>query len=160
MRSLLIRGLGPLGLMLGAVACGGGGTGAVSSPHAIETRGPTAVVATATSSACPADAGLPVGTKDHGAAVAADSTILLTAEDSFFAPTCETGVTAGTVSIKLRNAGSALHNFSVPGQSIDVDVAPGTVVTITVTKGAQPLQFFCKYHRISGMVGVLLSGPS
>lgn len=159
MRSLLIWGLGPLGLMLGAVACGGGGTGAASSPHVIETRGPAAVAATATSAACPADAGLPAGAKDHGAAVAGGSTILLTAEDSFFTPTCETGVTVGTVTIKLQNAGHALHNFSIPGQAVDVDVAPGTVVTITVAKGAQPLQFFCKYHRTSGMVGVLLTGP-
>ena len=60
--------------------------------------------------------------------------------------------------IVLVNSGAALHNFSIEGTSISVDVQPGQSQTLTAPgpsfpTGAHP--FFCKYHQAQGMTGTL-----
>ena len=87
---------------------------------------------------------------------ASGSPVAIEAGDSFFAPTCLTGVPAGKVSVTVKNTGSALHNFSIPDQSIDVDVAAGKSITVQVDASPASTVFNCKYHRASGMVGALL----
>jgi len=111
---------------------------------------------TATSQSCPASAGLQGSVSDHGAAVASGSALRIEAGDFFFAPTCELGVRAGTVTLTVPNAGQALHNVSIPDQGVDVDVAPGQTITVKVRVGSTPVPYFCKYHRTSGMVGSLV----
>jgi plastocyanin len=88
--------------------------------------------------------------------VATGSTLQIQAGDSFFAPTCQTGVPAGTVTLTVHNGGQQLHNVSVPGQGIDTDVTPGQTITVKVKLGGKALPYFCKYHRTSGMWGSLL----
>lgn len=139
-----------------AAACGGSGNDAAGGTASGRT--PTAAVS-ASAAQCPPSAGLGDNVKDHGSARASGAAVSLEAGDSFFAPTCETGVPAGKVTITLRNTGSALHNFSVPDQGIDTDVAAGKTITVEVDASAPALTFFCKYHRTSGMVGALLQGP-
>lgn len=112
----------------------------------------------ATTGACP---GMPSPVNDHGTATATGATIDMQAGDFYFSPTCERAVPPGTtVTLTVHNTGQALHNVSFPAQGIDTDVAPGQTVTVSVKVGGagQTYAFFCKYHRTSGMAGVLVSG--
>ncbi len=140
-----------------AAACGGGGGAAPVSPT-LEVRSAAVSPAGATAK-CPASAGLTENAKDRGSVKAAGSVIAIEAGDSFFAPTCETQVPPGKVTVVTKNTGSALHNFSIPDQGIDVDVQAGKSITVEVDLSSPSLVFFCKYHRTSGMVGALLQGP-
>ena len=141
--------------LLGAACGGGGGDSTTPPPPAVKTVGGTAVAA----GKCPASAGLGDTVKDHGSVAASGAAIALEAGDAFFAPTCLTGVPAGKVSVTVKNTGSALHNFSVPDQGIDVDVAAGKTITMEVDASSGSTAFNCKYHRASGMVGALLQAP-
>ncbi len=60
------------------------------------------------------------------------------------------------MTLTVENAGQALHNVSIADQGIDEDVAPGETITLRVEMGSSPLQYACKYHRTSGMLGALL----
>jgi plastocyanin len=150
-------------LTLAASACAGGGSGGSggdgqsTAPAASQTSATTATAGAAGGSgSCPAGSGLSGNIADHGAAAAAGSRLQVETGDSFFAPTCQTGVRAGTVTLVVHNSGRILHNLSVPGQGIDKDVAPGQTITVQVKMGGAALPFFCKYHRTSGMWGSLL----
>ena len=142
-------------LALAASACGGGGDGNGQStpPAASATTG-------GGSGRCPAGSGLRGSVNDHGAAAAAGSRLQVEAGDSFFAPTCQTRVRPGTLTLVVRNTGRILHNVSVPAQKLDKDAAPGQTITVTVKVAGTPLQFFCKYHRTAGMFGALLPAQS
>jgi plastocyanin len=110
--------------------------------------------------ACP---GLPNPVNDHGTAAATGSAISLDAGDFFFSPTCERALPlASTITITIHNTGQALHNISLPAQGIDTDIPPGQTVTVSVKTSAagQRYTYFCKYHRTSGMAGVLVAGGS
>ncbi len=108
---------------------------------------------------CPPSAGFTPGSvADHGVATAGGSTIALDAGDSYFEPTCETGVPTGELELRVKNTGRLLHNISFEDPAIDRDVAPGETVTVKLRMGKEPLQFSCKYHRGAGMMGALLPG--
>lgn len=76
-------------------------------------------------------------------------------DDNYFTPNLLTASPGSTVTINLQSKAAGLHNISIPGQSIDVDVAAGTSASAKVTVPATgQLIFYCKYHRDeSGMVG-------
>ncbi len=93
---------------------------------------------------------------DHGSAAAQGTTIAVEAGDSFFKPTCTTSVQQGTITVRIHNSRSALHNFSVGDQSIDIDVSPGQTITAQVKVGGTPIAYLCKYHRAAGMQGFLV----
>jgi plastocyanin len=60
-------------------------------------------------------------------------------------------------SISITNEDSVLHNFSIEGTQVDVDIQPGTTFngeSAGLKPGTYP--FFCKYHRTRGMVGVIV----
>lgn len=96
---------------------------------------------------------------DRGARPASGSSLVVSAGDSYFSPTCLTGVPAGTVTLTITNTGRALHNVSVASEGIDSDIPAGTSVTVKVSVPAgTPLAYFCKYHRASGMKGALVPG--
>ena len=143
-------------VILGMTACGSGGAAAGQpSPTA---NPPTAPVSTAgaTSGGCPASTGLPANVNVHGTTVASGSRLSIEASDFFFSPTCVTRVKSGVVTLTVHNSGQVLHNVSIPQLHIDQDVASGQTITVHVKMGSIPLVFFCKYHRSSGMLGVLL----
>ncbi len=143
-------------VILGTAACGSGGAAAGQpSPTA---NLPTAPVSTAgaTSGGCPASTGLPANVNVHGTAVASGNLLSIEASDFFFSPTCVTRVKSGVVTLTVHNSGQVLHNVSIPQLHIDQDVASGQTITVHVKMGSIPLVFFCKYHRSSGMLGVLL----
>jgi plastocyanin len=114
--------------------------------------------AAASTESCQEAAGFPDGTEvqDEGTEPASGPTVSVEAGDSFFGPTCTSGVAAGTVTLTVHNSGQALHNVSIADQGIDEDVEAGETITVQVTVGSSPVQFECKYHRTSGMVGALL----
>jgi plastocyanin len=143
-------------LTLAAGACAGGeGGGQSNAPAGTQPPAANAGAAGAAGS-CPPGSGLSGNVADHGAAAASGPKLQIQAGDSFFDPTCQTGVPAGTVTLTVHNGGQQLHNISVPGQGIDTDVAAGQTITVKVKLGGKPLPYFCKYHRTSGMVGSLL----
>ena len=82
--------------------------------------------------------------------------VAITMVDFSFQPATVTASTSQD--IVLTNKGAALHNFSIEGTSIDVDVQPGQSQTLTApgpSFAPGTYTFFCKYHRSSGMTGTL-----
>ena len=94
---------------------------------------------------------------DHGSAdVAGKDETELEADDFYFEPTTLTGTAGQTLKLELKNEGGAEHNFSIDDQNIDQDVEAGEDAEVTVTfPDSGVLEFYCKYHRTSGMVGQL-----
>ena len=77
----------------------------------------------------------------------------------YFEPTVLRGTPGQQVTLTLTNVGATLHNFSLPDQSVDQDVAHGASGSVQVTFPQSGfLEFFCKYHRSLGMVGELTVG--
>jgi plastocyanin len=76
--------------------------------------------------------------------------------DDEFAPACLTVL--GGQGLKLANRGANLHNFSVEGSDVDIDIPPGETIPTEAIGGAVPSgthAFFCEYHRSQGMEGEL-----
>src|SRR5512142_643106 len=103
-RHRLLSALCGLGMLLALAACGGSSTAGGPTPPAENAGG------NAGAGHCPATSGLPAGVSDHGVAAAPGGQLTIAAGDFFFSPTCETGVTAGAVTLTVRNTGQALHN--------------------------------------------------
>ena len=96
----------------------------------------------------------PATTRSSGSG--SGSSVTITMVDFKFQPNTVTASTSQA--IVLVNNGSALHNFSIKGTSISIDVQPGQSTTLAApgpsfTPGTY--QFFCKYHQASGMTGTL-----
>jgi plastocyanin len=140
-----------------AVAAGACSSGTNDSPVAgggkssTTATAPGTTVATSAKEAC----GLSGNVSDHGAKAAGGASASVEAGDFFFSPTCVTSAPAGTVTLTVMNTGQALHNVSVPDQGIDMDVGAGQTITVPIKVGDAVVNFFCKYHRTSGMVGGL-----
>jgi plastocyanin len=80
----------------------------------------------------------------------------LTMQDNFFEPLCL--AVSSTQEITLTNAGTALHNFSIEDQEVDIDVEAGAEETTgPVEELVRPgtFRFVCKYHEDQGMVGTI-----
>lgn len=74
--------------------------------------------------------------------------------DDEFAPACLTVL--GGQGLKLANRGDSVHNFSVEGSDVDIDIPPGETVRTEAIAGAVESgahTFFCEYHRARGMEG-------
>jgi plastocyanin len=102
------------------------------------------------------------GINFHGIGRAVDGgTIEMEMDDDYFEPTVLKGPAGATVTIELRNEGLHPHNFSVPGQRIDLNCgvrAHGEVEVGFPRSGV--LIFTCKYTATSGMRGALaVKGP-
>ena len=79
-------------------------------------------------------------------------------DDFYFEPTVLTGAPGQKLTLELKNDSDAgtLHNFSLSDQNIDQDVLADQSTDVTVTFPQSGfLEFFCKYHKASGMVGEL-----
>ncbi len=144
----------------GACTGGGSGKGAPSPAPSSTTVASAAVTEPAASASCPANSGLTGNVSDHGSAAATGSTLAIEAGDFFFAPTCETGVQPGAVTMNVKNTGQALHNVTIASQGIDMDVAPGEAITVQIKVDKDAVPYVCKYHRTSGMVGSLVPAGS
>jgi plastocyanin len=124
-----------IGLTMLAAACGGGGGGSNQSPSrsASSTGGSTANCADLSSG--------PVFT--------------LIQQNIAFHPKCLKVKSAQ--SIKIVNQDSVLHNFTITGTQVDVDIQPGTTFH-GESAGLAPgtYQFFCKFHKARGMTGTIV----
>jgi plastocyanin len=97
---------------------------------------------------------------DHGSKdVSGMDELELEADDFYFEPTTLNGTAGETLKLELRNEGGTEHNFTLEDQNIDQDIEEGEDATVTVTfPDSGVLEFYCKYHRSSGMVGQLSVG--
>ncbi|MBI5283975.1 MAG: hypothetical protein HY874_02685 [Chloroflexi bacterium] len=157
---ILAGGLVSIALVAGACSSGGDSKATPPAAAAEATVASPAVASQATSASCPANSGLTGNVKDRGSAAATGETLAIESGDFFFAPTCETDVHPGTVTMVVKNTGQALHNVSIAAQSIDMDVAPGETITVQVKVDKDAVPYVCKYHRTSGMVGSLIPAGS
>jgi plastocyanin len=98
------------------------------------------------------------GINRHGTATVADGgTIEMDMGEDYFAPSVLQGPPGATVAIELHNEGSRPHNFSVPGQGIDLRCGVRARGTVTVTFPASGVLLFrCRYTATSGMRGALV----
>lgn len=78
-------------------------------------------------------------------------------DNFYFEPTVLKGTAGAKIKLELENeAAGTLHNFTLQDQNIDMDVQSGQKAEVTVTFPQSGfLEFFCKYHKSSGMVGEL-----
>lgn len=79
------------------------------------------------------------------------------ADDYYFDKTFLKAPT-GSVEVTVKNEGKATHTFTIDGQDVDLQLAPGTEKTVTVDVAAgKPVVFYCKFHRTSGMQGAFFT---
>jgi plastocyanin len=131
-----------LAVTLTAAACSSGGTPA-SSPQP-----PT----TAPSSPSQSPSGQP--------SPPGGTTVTLTQADFQFSPA--NLVISKSQGLTISNTGPSLHNFTVQGTQVDIDVQPGSTDNLEAIGQAVPVgqhPFFCKYHQARGMVGVITVVP-
>jgi plastocyanin len=85
----------------------------------------------------------------------AGGTVKIEMADFKFVPAQVTASTAQA--IELDNTGAALHNFTIEGSQVDVDVQAGQSQRLEPPAPVQPgtYTFFCKYHRTQGMEGTI-----
>jgi plastocyanin len=75
----------------------------------------------------------------------------------YFEPTVLQGTASQQLTIHLENKGTLPHTFTIDDQNIDVELQPGNEQDVQVTFASTgPVEFYCKFHRSSGMAGELL----
>lgn len=79
--------------------------------------------------------------------------VALSATDNAFQPPALT-VSAGD-EIDITNEGAALHNFTIEGSDVSLDVEAGETVTAIADVDPGDYTMFCEYHRAAGMEGTL-----
>jgi plastocyanin len=97
---------------------------------------------------------------DHGTEAVSGGSFELEADneegDFYFKPTILTGTAGQKVTLEVKNEGDTEHNFSIDDQTIDQDLEAGKSAEVDVTfPQSGVVEFYCKYHRTSGMAGEL-----
>ncbi len=93
---------------------------------------------------------------DHGTEEVSGDTFELEADNFYFEPTTLKGSPGEKVTLTVGNEGDKKHNITIEDQGIDEDVEAGKDVEVEVTfPQSGTVEFYCKYHRQSGMVGQL-----
>jgi plastocyanin len=141
-----------MALALVVAGCGGGsGNGSASGGGGAYGGSPAT-----TTSASPSTTAAAASAGAGGTNVAGKSLVDVTMQDDMFVPSVLDGTPGQTVTLKLTNMGTQQHNFMLPSQKADADVAPGKSATVKVTFPASgKLGFFCEYHKSLGMTGSL-----
>jgi uncharacterized cupredoxin-like copper-binding protein len=98
-----------------------------------------------------------VAASNHGFEdVRGGKTVNLDINDDYFEPTAIKGTRLQKLAVVLKNYGKHRHNFTLPAEGIDRDVAPGRTETVVVhIPGSGEIGFYCKYHKRLGMSGAL-----
>jgi plastocyanin len=84
------------------------------------------------------------------------ASVAITMQDNRFDPASLT--ISVTQAIELSNEGTALHNLTIEGTPVDVDVQPGQSQTLSPPGDAiapDSYRFFCEYHEAQGMEGTM-----
>ncbi|MDP9119127.1 MAG: cupredoxin domain-containing protein [Actinomycetota bacterium] len=94
----------------------------------------------------------------HGIGRVADGgSVEMEMDEDYFEPSVLKGPAGATETIELHNEGTRPHNFSVPGQGIDLQCGVRSRHEVTVTfPRSGVLVFSCKYTATSGMRGALV----
>ena len=136
-----------MAVVLLATGCGGyGGKSKSSSTESSGGGGKTTV------------AGVPAN--NHGTkSVSSEAEVEL--DDYYFEPTVLKGKPGQKVTLELKNEGKVAHTFTISNQSVDKELQPGDEgqVDVTFPQSGQ-VEFVCKFHQSSGMIGALQAGPS
>jgi len=84
-----------------------------------------------------------------------ESTVTIDMQNIAFHPKCV--IASGTQTVNLVNKDSVIHNWTVTGTDINVNVQAGQTQTVTlnITAGSTHA-FFCRFHQAQGMVGQIL----
>jgi plastocyanin len=95
------------------------------------------------------------GTKDISGA-GASTKVEVEADDFYFNPTFIKAAAGQTVTVELKNEGSATHTFTSTALNVDKELQPGSSaeVQVTVPKSGDA-EFFCRFHKSSGMQGAI-----
>ena len=132
---------------LAAAGCGGYGGGSKKNS---EGEGTTTTIAG-------------MQTESHGTKDVSGETgkVEIEVYDNYFEPTVLKGKPGQKVTLELKNEGKAAHTFTISNQSVDKELQPGDEgeVDVTFPQSGQ-VEFVCKFHQSSGMIGALQAGPS
>jgi plastocyanin len=82
-------------------------------------------------------------------------------KDNVFLPDCL--VVLGGQSLRIRNTGTRVHNFSIEGTPVSIDVQPGSQSStepVATVGGPGTYTYFCRFHRDIGMDGDLTITPA
>lgn len=96
----------------------------------------------------------PTGCEDISAADAGPG--LVVQVNFSFAPACF--AISSTQALQVGNQGTVTHNFSI-ADAVDVDVEPDERETLDAFQeltGPGTFDFFCKFHKGRGMVGIVI----
>jgi plastocyanin len=124
---------------------GGGGASADASAGASPSGSPTSITIGSDTA------------NDHGqATVTGKSSIEVEQDNFYFGPTVLTGSPGQQITIALKNEGSVAHTFTIDSLNVDVELQPDQTRDVTVTFPQSGFtEFYCRFHRTSGMVGEL-----
>lgn len=117
-------------------------------------------VAAACSSGPPGPISLPGAVVNKGTSDATaggqSATVTVSTGDDWFSPTYVKVAPGAKLTVHLVDNGSSSHTFTIDGQHIDIvqdHKGQKNTVTVTMPANGSPIDFYCKYHRSSGMQG-------
>jgi uncharacterized cupredoxin-like copper-binding protein len=74
----------------------------------------------------------------------------------YFKPTVLSGSANQSLTLEIKNEGTAEHNFTIESLDVNVNIQPGQSQEVTVKfPGSGTVEFFCSFHRSLGMAGEL-----
>jgi hypothetical protein len=81
--------------------------------------------------------------------------------EPYFAPTLLKGTAGQSLKLHIVNATPSLHNISVPGEGINVDIGTdgGTVDVVVTFPARGAIVYICRFHDLDGQAGELLAVP-
>lgn len=126
-------------------------TVSVTTSSSSSTSAPANEQATAPSIAGPVE--------ERGRGDATDGAVEIDVEDFAFDPTYIRANEGARVTVSLRNSGEAPHTFTMAGQGVDQQLAPGATAQVTVAlPQSGPAVFVCTLHERRGMKGAFFFG--
>jgi plastocyanin len=147
-------------LLVGLIGAGCSSKKTTTQPTTPAVTTPAVTTPTETSESSETTGTITIGSdtaNDKGMQTVSGDEIKVEVNSFYFEPTVLQGTAGAQVTIELDNASTTLHNFTLEDQGIDQDIQAGEDQTVTVTFPSTGfLEFFCKYHRASGMVGELI----
>ncbi len=151
-------------MILGALAACGGSSAPPAESKAPASSAPASSAPASSAPASSAPAGgaeSPAGGAAGGGSVASGGTIEIDATEMSFTPNEFTAPANSTFTVKLKNTGSVLHDFTIDkdgsGKKVEIKAEPGAETTAEVKTGAagSTLEFYCAQpgHKDAGMDG-------
>ena len=96
---------------------------------------------------------------NKGAGVVKGGKAEIEADNYYFKKTFLKGKAGSTVTVTVKNEGTATHTFTIDSQHIDKTIQPDNSVTVKVKIPANGklANFYCRFHVDSGMQGAFFS---